>query len=64
MCVYIHTHTQGYVAAHTHTLGYGMDGPEVESLYGQEILLCSKLYRPAVGPTQPPIQWVLDISRG
>ena len=34
---------------------YGLDGPGIESQWGQDFL---HLSRPALGPTQPPIQWV------
>jgi len=39
---------------------YGLDGPEIESQWG-EIFRPS---RPAVGPTQPPVKWVPSLSRG
>ena len=62
--IYIYTHTH----THTHILivdldcsvgiatRYGLDGP------GIEIFL--HLSRPALGPTQPPIEWVPGLSRG
>ena len=41
--------------------GYWLDGPGIESRWGRD---CPHLSRPALGPTQPPIQWVPDLSRG
>jgi hypothetical protein len=34
---------------------YGLDGPGIESWWGRDF---PRLSRPALGPTQPPIQWV------
>jgi hypothetical protein len=39
---------------------YGLDGPG-SNPDGDEIFRSS---RPALGPTQPPVQWVPDLSRG
>ena len=39
---------------------YGLNGPGIESRYG-EIFLPS---RPALRPSQPAVQWVLGLSRG
>jgi len=35
--------------------GYRLDGPGIESRWGRDFPLLS---RPALGPTQPPVQWV------
>jgi hypothetical protein len=41
--------------------GYGLDGPGIECRWGRDF---SHLSRPALGPTQLPVQWVPGISRG
>ena len=41
--------------------GYGLDGAGIESQWGRDFLLLSK---PALVPTQPPVQWVSGLSRG
>ena len=41
--------------------GYRLDGPGIEFWWGQDFL---PLSRPDLGPTQPPVQWVLGLSQG
>jgi len=41
--------------------GYGLDGPGIESRGRRGF---PHLSRPALGSTQPPVQWVPGLSRG
>jgi hypothetical protein len=40
---------------------YGLDGPGIESRWGRDF---PHLSRPALGHTQPPVQWVPGLSGG
>jgi hypothetical protein len=41
--------------------GYELDGPGIESRWGRDL---PHLSIPALGPIQPPVQWLPDLSRG
>ena len=56
--IYIHSGAGNVVGIAT---GYGLDGPGIEFRWGRDFPYLST---PALGPTQPPIQWVPGLSRG
>jgi hypothetical protein len=41
--------------------GYALDGPGIESWWGQDFL---HMFRLAPGPIQPPVQWVPGLCQG
>jgi hypothetical protein len=67
---YIHTYVHTYMRTYIHSgpgsvvgiaTGYRLDGPEIEPWWAQDF---PHLSRSALGPTQPPIQWIPGLSRG
>ena len=55
------THSCGPGSVVSIATGYGLDGRGIESRWGRDF---PYLYRPALGPTQPPVQWLPGFSRG
>ena len=41
--------------------GYWLDSPGIESRWGRDF---PRLFKPALGPTQLPVQWLLGLFRG
>jgi len=54
----IHLQTWGARILSCTALGYGLDDQRFKSWQGLGIFLFTTESRPALGPTQPPIQWV------
>jgi hypothetical protein len=52
--------TVGRVAQSVLATSYGLEGPGIESGWRRDF---PHLSRSALGPTQPPVQWVTDLSR-
>jgi len=63
---YIHIHMASHLRSGPGSsvgiaTGYELNGPGIESWWGRDF---THLSRPALGPTQPPVQWVRGVSRG
>jgi len=57
----MHGYRQGRNSSDGIAARYGLDGPGIESRWERDF---PHLSRPALGPTQPPIQWLPGLSRG
>jgi hypothetical protein len=43
-------------------VSYSLDSPRLELQYEQEIFFAPHLSRPALGSTQPTLQWIVGLS--
>ena len=57
----VHVMSVGWESAVCIATAYWLDGPVIESRWERDF---PHLSRPAMAPTQPPIQWVPRLSRG
>ena len=58
--MYVHNICVGEDSAVSVETCYGLDGLGIDSWWGRDFLQPST---PALGPTQPPIQWILGLLR-
>jgi hypothetical protein len=58
-CVPVCIYLRGWDSSVGIVTGYGLDGLGIESQWWQDF---SHMFRLAMGPTQPPVQWVLGLS--
>jgi hypothetical protein len=58
--IYIHIYTYSRDSAVGTATRYELDGPGIESQWGRDFQHPS---RPALGPTQHPVQWITGHSR-